>query len=148
MGDLAPLNRAIAPMPPDAIDRVRALERVVLAMPQTRVRTESEFHAGTYARTMIVDAPAPGRAVVITGALIKIPTLLVCHGDAWVYIGEAEPMKLTGYNVLKAAAGRKQAFVVWSAFWLTMSFATEARTVEEAEAEFTDEADMLMSRRA
>ena len=50
-------------------------------------------------------------------------------------------------HVLAGQPGRKQAFVAHAETWLTMSFKTEARTVAEAEAEFTDEAEHLGSRR-
>jgi hypothetical protein len=50
--------------------------------------------------------------------------------------------------VLPAAAGRKQAFLAQADSHITMIFATAARSVAEAEREFTDEADNLVSRRA
>jgi hypothetical protein len=49
--------------------------------------------------------------------------------------------------VIPASAGRKQVFVSRSTVTITMLFPTLARTVEEAEAEFTDEAAGLLSRR-
>jgi hypothetical protein len=84
--------------------------------------------------------------VVITGALIKVATLLVAHGAAIVYVGD-EPLHLSGHTVLPASAGRKQAFVALSDVHLTMIFPTNARTVAEAEAQFTDEPELLASRR-
>ena len=44
------------------------------------------------------------------------------------------------------AAGRKQAFLAITDTALTTTFPTAAVTVEEAEAEFTDETDLLASR--
>jgi hypothetical protein len=60
---------------------------------------------------------------------------------------DGEPLELTGYHVLPAAAGRKQALLARADTHLTMIFATRATSVAEAEAEFTDEADRLASRR-
>ncbi len=58
-----------------------------------------------------------------------------------------KPMRLTGHCVIPASAHRKQAFTAHEDTYLTMSFATGAATVEEAEDEFTDEAALLLSRR-
>lgn len=124
-----------------AIGRVRALEGAALALPQVDIQTDHVLHAGVYTRTVMVPA-----GVVITGVLVKIPTVVIVSGEAIVY-GEQGAMPLSGYTVLQAAAGRKQAFVAVTDIHITMTFATTAKTVEEAEAEFTDEADLLVSRR-
>ena len=68
------------------------------------------------------------------------------HGDALVHV-ESGPLELHGYNVVPASAGRKQAFVALTDTHLTMIFATDARDVDAAEREFTDEFDKLMTRR-
>jgi hypothetical protein len=123
-----------------AIDTVRQLEDIALTLPQVSIDTQHAFHAGMYARTIMIPA-----TVLLTGALIKIATLLIVSGDALVYMdGKAE--ELHGYNVFSASANRKQAFMALTDTYLTMVFPTEAKTVEEAEAQFTDEADKLMSR--
>lgn len=141
------LRSTIPAMSRDAIDLVYRLEVENLARPQIDLRFEHRFHAGVYARTMIVPDLPEGRGCLITSALIRVPTLLVSQGDALLYVGEDDPRFLTGYSVIEASAGRKQAYVAQSNFRLTMIFATAARTVEEAEEEFTMEAHMLQSRR-
>lgn len=148
MADLSHLSHlsglaglAIAPMGHEAIDKVRRLEAVAREMPQVAIRIDHALHAGLYARTAFVPA-----GVMITGVLIKIATLLIVQGDAAVYV-DGGPMQLRGYNVVPAAAGRKQAIVALTDVHLTMVFSTAATTVEEAEAEFTDEVDELQSRR-
>jgi hypothetical protein len=55
--------------------------------------------------------------------------------------------ELVGYNVIQASAGRKQIYVTREETAITMIFPSNAKTVEEAEEEFTDEAEMLLSRR-
>jgi hypothetical protein len=140
MNELA-VPSGIPAMSDAAIEKVRRLESLVLAAPQVPLETSHIFHAGLYARTIRLPA-----GVMITGALIKIATLLIVQGDAIVYL-DGESVRLEGYNVLPASARRKQAFVALAETHLTMIFATEARTVEEAEAEFTDEADLLGSSR-
>lgn len=140
MPDLDIARPRIAPMSEAAIDKVRRLEAVARKMPQVAIRTAHFLHAGLYARTVFVPA-----GVMITGVLVKIDTLLIAQGDAVVYV-DGGPMQLRGYNVVPAAAGRKQAFIAQTDLHLTMTFATDAATVEEAEAEFTDEVDLLQSR--
>ena len=136
------LNRpTIPPMTTGQITFAREIERIAVDMPQVAIETSHEFHAGIYTRTIMIPA-----GVMITGALIKIPTVLILSGDATVLIGD-EKIRLTGYGVIPAEAGRKQVFLAHADTYLTMLFKTEADTVEEAENEFTDEADNLGSRR-
>ena len=143
MNAIVPLLQVVPAMDARAIDRVRALEAAATALPQVEIRTFHAFHAGLYARTIFVPA-----GVAITGALIKIPTLVTVSGHALLYVGEGEkPREITVYNVMSAEAGRKQVFVAVGDIAITMSFATSATTVEQAEAEFTDEAHLLLSRR-
>ena len=132
----------IVAMSPDTIEQVRRLESLALALPQVPIETTHVLHAGLYARTIRVPA-----GVLITGALIKLATLLVIEGDVLVH-AEGGPLRLTGHHVLPAAAGRKQAFLAQADTHITMIFATAAQSVAEAEREFTDEADILASRRS
>lgn len=128
-------------MADEAVAQVRALESAIAAGPQIDIPITHMLHAGMYARTAHLPTGA-----LITGALIKVPTMLVVHGDTTVFIG-GESARLAGYHVLRAAAGRKQAFLAHADTTLTMIFPTSATTVEEAEAEFTDEVDLLQTRR-
>lgn len=123
------------------IEMVRQVEAHNLRAPQVDIETTHALHAGLYARTIMIPAH-----VRLTGALMKIPTLLVFCGDAHVMMGD-HLQHLVGYHVLEGEAGRKQVFRTYADTWLTMSFATQATTVEEAETEFTDEYDRLMSRK-
>lgn len=125
---------------PKALENILALESEVMAMPQLHFQTEHLLHAGMYARTVRL---APGTLIV--GALIKIPTVLVVHGRARVFAGERW-YKIEDYQVLPASAGRKQIFVALSTVEITMLFPSHASSVAEAEAEFTDETEKLVSR--
>ena len=136
----ASLSAGIPAMGAEAIARVRQVETIARGLPQVRIHTDHVIHGGMYARTVTVPA-----GVMITGVLIRVATLLVVHGDAIVYVGD-EALHLSGYTVLPASAGRKQAFVALSDVHLTMVFPTSARTVAAAERQFTDEADLLTSR--
>jgi hypothetical protein len=141
MPDLALARPRIAPMGDAAIENVRRLESLAREMPQVAIATDHVIHAGMYARTVLVPA-----GVMITGVLVKVATLLVVHGDAVVYV-DGGPIELRGYNVLPASAGRKQAFVAQTDTHLTMIFPSDAKNVEQAERQFTDEIERLSSRR-
>jgi hypothetical protein len=123
-----------------AIENVRALEDEVLARPQVAIETEHILHGGMYYRTICIPA-----GVVITGALIKIATVLLIEGDVTIFMGDNE-LRVQGRHRIPAAAGRKVGYYAHADTELTMIFPTKARTVEEAEREFTDEADRLWSR--
>lgn len=127
-------------MSPDAVERVRRLEGELMQMQQVQLPTAHLFHAGVYARTIRIPA-----GMALTGALIKVATVLVFSGHATVFSGD-EAIELQGYHVIPASAGRKQAFVAHVDTDLTMLFASAARSVAQAEDEFTDEADLLLSR--
>jgi hypothetical protein len=140
--DLTTQHGRIPPMTPAAIANVTALEQQILTLPQTPIRTQHVLHAGMYSRTIIIPA-----GIVLTGALIKIPTLLWITGDVTAWCGPGEGIRVIGVAVIPASAGRKQAFVTFKETSVTMAFPTSAKTVEQAEAEFTDDTDLLFSRR-
>lgn len=130
---------AIPAMLPHEIENVRDLEAVLLTMPQVSIVTGHIIHGGMYARTVKIPA-----RVIITGVLVKVPTILIVQGCALVYIGSAE-LELDGYNVVPAAAGRKQSFIARSDVYLTMILPSEATDVGAAESDFTDETHLLVS---
>ena len=141
MQELTRFSNAIPAMSEATVDEVRRLENILSMLPQELVYTHHVIHGGLYSRTMRIPA-----GVVITGAYIKIPTLLIVEGDALVYIGDDEKVLLEGYNILPAHANRKQVFVAKTDVLLTMIFATKATTIEKAEEEFTDDFARLLSR--
>ena len=141
MSQLNTINDCVPAMTDGAIDKVRTLESHAMAMPQVDIHTSHVIHAGMYHRTIMIPA-----GVMLTGALVKIPTTVTICGNCVVYVGDST-MHVSGYRVLPASAGRKQAFVAVADTWITMSFATQAKTIEQAESEFTDELELLMSRR-
>jgi len=132
----------IAPMSEAAIQTVRDLESVALQLPQQPIETSHLFHAGLYARSIVLPA-----GVVLTGALIKVATILIISGDVIMYV-DGEARELHGYHVFAASAQRKQAFLALADTSMTMLFPSQAKTVEAAEEEFTGEADLLFSRGA
>lgn len=138
---MMPTTRSkLPPMTAHAVDCVRQLETITRQCPQIRVETEHSLHAGMYARTIRLPA-----GIVLTGVLIKVATIVIVHGDCSVHTGD-RLIDLCGYNVIEAAAGRKQVFITRGETVITMLFPTSAPTIEQAENEFTDEAHLLMSR--
>ena len=126
---------------PELLDRLDALQAALVGNEPVDVATDHVIHAGMYART--ITAP---RDMVLVGVLIKRPTLVITTGSVAVLGGDGWH-ELAGYNVIPASAGRKQVYVTRSTVTITMVFPTQARTVEEAETEFTDDTAALLSRR-
>ena len=83
---------------------------------------------------------------LMTNVLIVIPTVLIVSGHVLIN-GEDGTAEYDGYHVIPCPAGRKNAFYSLAETTLTMVFATDKQTVEEAENEFTNEPDRLGSRR-
>lgn len=102
---------------------------------------EHFIHEGVYYRTCKVP-----KDTAIIGAFIKIPTTVVVSGDCYVTLGNTIG-RLEGYNVIKAEAGRRQAFRAVEDTYITMCFKTGSTDVKEAEKEFTDEWMLLTTNR-
>jgi hypothetical protein len=132
---------AIPSMHDDAIARIRRLEARAAERPQVKIATHHVLHAGLYARTILVPA-----GTMLTGALVDIPTTVIVSGDCTVALGDGRTERLTGYHVLAAEGRRKQAYIAHADTWITAVFASSAKSVAEAEDEFTAEAHKLMSR--
>tara|TARA_R110002126_G_scaffold195963_3_gene343865 strand:- start:14 stop:454 length:441 start_codon:yes stop_codon:yes gene_type:complete len=124
----------------DGVEKVIRLEQQLAALPQVPIDTFHLFHEGMYARTIMIPA-----GTALTGAHITIPTLLVINGHVNVTIGD-QATNVCGYQVLPAEANRKTAYLAIEDTWVTMIFPSDAVTIEDAENQFTDEADRLMSR--
>jgi hypothetical protein len=128
----------LAPSSPEAIDKVRQLTEVLRQVPQIPFVTEHMLHAGMYTRTVRLP-----RNTVCAAVLIKLPTVLIIHGDCEVWSND-ELIGTSGYSVLPGSAGRKIAFVTRSDVAMSMIFPTDAKTVDEAQRAFTDEHDLLV----
>jgi len=134
-------NNRIAVMSESAIEKVRFVQNAMLELPQIDLPVHHILHGGLYSRSLVIPA-----GVAIAGAFIQVPTTLVVSGNVTVYAND-QAYEIDGYQVLVASAGRKQVFVAHTDTNMTMTFATDAKTVEDAENEFTSEPDLLASRR-
>lgn len=140
MNNLAVRTAHIPATTDHVVEKVRFAEEVARGLPQVPILTSHVIHAGTYTRTIRIP-----KGVFITGALIKRSTILIVSGHCLAYVGKDKPIEYKGYNVLTASAHRKSAYSALTDTYMTMLFATNAKTVAEAEAEFTDELDLLIS---
>ena len=132
----------IGTMSPADMAKVRRLEQHLLAtQPQIDLQYHHELYAGLYDRTVLVPA-----GHTITGAPVKIETLLTIVGDCIVGL-DGNEVRYTGFSKIRAAAHRMGVFTAITDTFISMSFATDAKTRAEAEAQFTDEAHRLASRR-
>jgi len=137
---LATVGSAIPATTPEALESAKGVEAKMRTMPQIDVQTEHVLHGGMYARTVRLDAN-----VAIVSVLIKVPTMLTINGKCRVYAGDSWH-DLEGYRVIPADAWRKMIYVTVTPTEITMVFPSKAKTIEEAEREFTDESEGLLSR--
>ena len=139
------MDKALAPLDlltgmPDP-ESVRALESVLLQLPQIDLQTSHLFGGGMCARTILIPA-----GTVLTGALTECDNLCIVCGDITVTTDEG-PQRLTGYHVIAAKRGAKRCGVAHADTWWTTIFRTDATDVQTAEDEMTREADQLQTRR-
>lgn len=139
----AALQAVLPATHPDMVALLNQAQEIIASCPQAEIPTDHVIHGGVYSRTVRIP-----EGVVAIGVFIKVPTTVVVNGHAWVFVGEGWT-ELNGYNVFAARAGRKVmcAAVGPGPVEFTMILQTKAKTVEEAEAEFTDEVESLLSRR-
>lgn len=137
---LAITGNRIPVMNEDDINHVCRLEDFILSLPQVEIDVYHTIHGGMYARTIVVPA-----GIVLTGVVIDLATILIVSGHTKVFIGE-DVIEIEGYHVIPAGAHRKQAVATISNTCFTMLFPTQAKTVKEAEDEFTKESERLASR--
>jgi|TARA_R110000744_G_scaffold46466_3_gene102687 hypothetical protein len=124
-----------------AINAVKRLEASMREELDTvDISTHHTLHDGVYSRTIMIPA---GHLVV--GAKVNVSSTIIISGDITLYV-DGDPVRLIGYHVIPADAGRKQAAYAHLDTHVTMFCQTEAETIEEVEAECTDECEKLISR--
>ena len=134
------MSAVIHTMNDRALQCVYKLQDALRELPPVKIKTTHHLHAGMYHRTIVVPA-----GTVVVGVMVKIPTTLIVSGHAMLYIGD-EALEIEGYKIIEGAGGRKQAAYAIKDTTFTMSFATPATSITEAENEFTDEAEQLLTR--
>jgi hypothetical protein len=120
------------------------LEAACFALPeeqQIEFTTDHFLHEGVYYRTIMMPAGS-----VTVGLQILKPSTVVFSGKCRL-LGEGDPIDVDGYRVFPTLAGRRTIVLSESDTYATMSYRTDARTVEEAEEELTKEPHRLGNRR-
>lgn len=117
----------------DMLKATQALQDFLMQLPQVYLEPEEVLHAGLYVRTVRVP-----KGVILTGALIKIPTVLIVTGKMVMTVGDKVEV-VEGYKVFQGSAGRKTVFESLEDSVITMCFATDAPDFKSALAEVVDE---------
>jgi hypothetical protein len=139
MSDIVKQSANIIPsMPQTSIDKLNMLACEFDAHEQAEIPTQSILHGGMFTRTIHVQA-----GVGVVGALIRLPSILISNGDVAIII-DGSVKKLSGYHVFAGMPNRKQAVIALSDCMFTMVVRTDAKTIEEAEKEFTEEWEKLI----
>lgn len=126
-----------------SIAHARDMEAVISSQPQISIPTQHIIHAGVYARTVLIP-----KGVTVAGVVVKRTSCLIICGHVTVFIGDDKAKEFKGYNLLTTDANRKQVFVAHEDTYLTMLFATRSQNIHDAENEFTDDGEFLMSRKS
>ena len=131
-------------IPPATAEDHAAMDAVAAKMESlggdvpSAMRLQHVFHAGVYARTLFMP-----KGTMIVSDVIRIPTLLIVSGDVAI-TNCRTACRIRGYEVLTGAEMRQGIIRAFEDSYLTMVFATRAKTVEEAEAEFALRPDRLL----
>lgn len=105
------------------------------------VPTEHFIHAGCYVRTCMVPA-----GIVCAAVEIIVPTVLVICGRGTAYCGDKK-CEIDGFYVMRGEAPRQMAFSAEKDTYMTMFYATDKTDPVDCEEEFTDQTDLLLTRR-
>ena len=123
------------------VSNLKEIEKKMLTKEQIKLLTIHSLYNGVYTRTILLKENE-----VICGALIKIPTTLIINGNIQVSDGDSV-VDIVGFDVFLCEPNRKQLMKANGNTSITMLFKTDAKTIEEAEQEFTDDFLSLLSRR-
>lgn len=122
-------------------ETVRAAEAFLLTLPQIDLRTQQVVHGQVCMRAILIPA-----GTHLTGAQTNCDNICAVVGDITVTTDEG-PRRLVGFHLLPAKAGAKRYGVAHAnTLWLTAHHTTLTDPAA-VEAEMTDEAHMLQSRR-
>lgn len=118
------------------------VEFMLQNLPQADIEIKHDLCGNLYSRYCFIP-----KDVVVVGALLKVPTLLIVNGDCVIFDGE-KTQRVTGYKMLQGQAYRQSAFRALEDTSLTMLAVVEGcSTVEEAEKFITDQSALLTNHR-
>jgi hypothetical protein len=131
---------AIVTMNDAELERVCRYEDELSKLPQVGVATKHVLHGGMYSRTIFMP-----KHLAVSGALISKASILVISGHVDMLISD-QSVEYKGYHVIPASAKRKQIVYAYEDSYITATIVTDAKTLEEAEDDFTCESKLLRSR--
>jgi hypothetical protein len=134
------MNEIISMCQEDIAIATKAEEELSKLPKVENFETWHTLHDGIYTRTVRLK-----KGEVIVGALIKVPTTLIIHGKMKLYIGNSVK-EIDNFSIIVAGKGRKQIMYALEDTYITMSFHTKSTNIFDAEQEFTDDAERLVSR--
>jgi len=120
--------------------KVNALRDELLKHPQIELPLSHLIHGQMYARTGIIPA-----GTIVVGTLTNLDNICIVNGDITVTTDEGV-VRLTGYHILPASKGYKRVGLAHAETVWTTLIHTNGKTVEEIEAEMTDEFHLLQTR--
>lgn len=120
--------------------RMEALmdEMAAVAPDDAGIRISHVLHAGCYARTAFVPA-----GVLFVSNQVMVPTVVVISGDC-LLTDTDKAVRIQGYEVLAGAQRRQAVFRTLKDTYITAFFATNAKTVAEAEREAVADPSRLL----
>lgn len=122
-------------------DAVRAIEQLMLMLPQIDLHTTQAAHGGICSRAILIPADT-----VLTGAQTNLDNLCAVLGDIEVTTDQG-PRRLTGFHLLPANKGAKRmGRTLAPTLWITM-WRTDLTDPVAIEDEMTHEAEGLQTRR-
>ncbi|MGQ0595790.1 hypothetical protein [Aquabacterium sp.] len=122
-------------------DAVRAIEQLLLQLPQIDLHTTQAAHGGICSRAILIPA-----GTELTGAQTNLDNLCAVLGDIEVTT-DLGPRRLTGFHLLPANRGAKRmGRTLAPTLWITM-WRTDLTDPVAIEDEMTHEADGLQTRR-
>ena len=116
------------------LERVKALQTELAKLPQYEPLTKHTFHGGMYCREVYRDA-----GVLVVGKVHKKEHLYLIAGGTVAITTDDGVQEVTGPCLLKCKPGTKRAvYAITDTLCMTFHV-TNAKTVEEAEAELVEE---------
>lgn len=135
-----PMDLTMPKMSTNQLAKAKSVEGFMESLEPIICVTQHTLSGGLYSRTLFMP-----KNTIVYGVLIKVPTTLILSGKMAVFIGD-ETKHIDGYNVINTLGARRQIVYAMEDSYATLVFKTDAKTIEEAEMEMTNEYDDLMSR--
>lgn len=124
-----------------APEKVRALEAMLLTLPQIDLHTRTVTHGQVSARAIFIPA-----GTVLTGAETNLDNVCIVLGDIEVTT-DAGPRRITGFDMLPANRGAKRVGHTFADTWWITVHHTTLTDPQAIEDEMTAESADLQSRR-